>query len=250
MGSEPRRVSLKWKIGGAFTGAMFVLGLLTIAGVYAVASRALRAQLEQRMLSVTRNLSDAAAAHVLARDVLALYALARKYTLLEGVAYAVIEDGKGEILAHTLGSVPPELRPKVPGARLRQVERRELWFEDRPVTEIGVPVLEGQFGRARVGFWQDAIEKEIRRAVGPVVGIVASMPLAGALLAFLIAHWIVRPIAGLTEVADRVTRGDLEAAIGGDTVKARDEIGDLARSLERMRSSLRAAMLRLNREPV
>jgi HAMP domain-containing protein len=42
--------------------------------------------------------------------------------------------------------------------------------------------------------------------------------------------------------------GDLETAVGGECVTSRDEIGDLARSLERMRSSLKAAMLRLGRE--
>ena len=42
--------------------------------------------------------------------------------------------------------------------------------------------------------------------------------------------------------------GDLETSVSGKCVSSRDEIGDLARSLERMRSSLKAAMLRLGRE--
>jgi HAMP domain-containing protein len=42
--------------------------------------------------------------------------------------------------------------------------------------------------------------------------------------------------------------GDLETSVSGKCVSARDEIGDLARALERMRSSLKAAMLRLGRE--
>jgi HAMP domain-containing protein len=42
--------------------------------------------------------------------------------------------------------------------------------------------------------------------------------------------------------------GDLETAVSGECVKSRDEIGELARSLERMRSSLKAAMLRLGQE--
>jgi HAMP domain-containing protein len=63
-----------------------------------------------------------------------------------------------------------------------------------------------------------------------------------------LAHWIVRPLVSLTQIADKVTMGDLETSVGGECVAARDEIGDLARALERMRSSLRAAMLRLGRE--
>jgi HAMP domain-containing protein len=100
-----------------------------------------------------------------------------------------------------------------------------------------------------VGFWADAAHNEIQSALLRFVGIVALVPLVGALLSFLVAHWIVQPIVGLTEIADKVTRGDLDASVSGDCVEARDEIGDLARSLERMRSSLKAAMLRLNREP-
>jgi HAMP domain-containing protein len=99
-----------------------------------------------------------------------------------------------------------------------------------------------------VGFWADAVQTEIRRALLPILGIIAVVPLVGALLSFLLAHWIVRPLIGLTEIANKMTRGDLETSVGGACVTSRDEIGDLARSLECMRSSLRAAMLRLGRE--
>jgi HAMP domain-containing protein len=77
---------------------------------------------------------------------------------------------------------------------------------------------------------------------------VAIISLLGALLAVPLAHALVRPIIGLLEVADKVTMGDLETAVSGQCVRSRDEIGDLARSLERMRSSLKAAMMRLGRE--
>jgi HAMP domain-containing protein len=116
------------------------------------------------------------------------------------------------------------------------------------VHETAVPILEGQLGRVHVGFWADAVQTEIQRALLPIVGIIAVVPLVGALLSFLLAHWIVRPIVSLREIADKVTMGDLETSVGGECVSSPDEIGDLARSLERMRSSLRAAMLRLGRE--
>jgi HAMP domain-containing protein len=115
------------------------------------------------------------------------------------------------------------------------------------VYETVAPILEGQVGRAHVGFGADAVEKETLRVLMPLVGIIAVVPLVGALLSFFLAHWIVRPIVGLTRIADKVTMGDLETSVSGKCVKLRDEIGDLARSLERMRSSLKAAMMRLGR---
>lgn len=248
MNPESRRLGLKWKIGGIFTGVMLVLGAIVIAAVYRLTENTLRDQLDKRALAVAVNLSDAAAGHVAGRNLLALHALARKYTFLDGVAYAYVEDSKGEILAHTLGTFPETLRQEGIENAKRQISRREVSLGNRSVYETAVPVLEGQMGAVHVGFWADAVQTEIRRALLPIVGVVAVVPVVGALLSFLLAHWIVRPIIGLREIADKVTMGDLDTSVGGDCVSSSDEIGDLARALERMRSSLRAAMLRLGRE--
>jgi HAMP domain-containing protein len=248
MDQESRRVGLKWKIGGIYTGVMLILGIFVIAAVYRLTHETLQDQLDKRALAIATNLSDAAAGHVVARNHLALHALTRKYTLLDGVAYAYVEDGKGDIVAHTLGTFAGELRQGQPAGEKRQPQRRELLLAGKTVYETAVPVLEGQAGSVHVGFWADAVQKEIHRALLPIVGMVAMVPLIGALLSFILAHWIVRPIVGLTEIADKVTMGDLETSVGGKCVSSRDEIGDLARSLERMRSSLKAAMLRLGHE--
>ena len=248
MDQESRRIGLRWKIGGSFTAVMLILGGFTTAAVYHVTKNILRDQLEKRALFMATNLSDAAAGHIASSNPLALHALARKYTLFDGVAYAFIEDGKGEIVAHTLGSFPAQLRQGLPGAGQRQAYRREVSLQDKTIYETGVPVLEGQAGAVHIGIWADAVEKEIQSAVLSLIGIIAVVPVVGALLSFLLAHWIVRPIVGLTKIADKVTMGDLETSVMGNCVKSRDEIGDLARSLERMRSSLKAAMLRLGRE--
>jgi two-component system, cell cycle sensor histidine kinase and response regulator CckA len=248
MDHRSRRVGLKWKIGGIYTLVMFVLGVGVIAAVYALTGSTLRDELDRRSLAIARNFSDAAAAYVAGKNTLALHALAAKYTLLDGVAYAYVEDGQGAILAQTFGNFPEELRSPSTAAAMRQTQRRELRWAGRTVYETSVPVLEGQMGKVHVGFWADRVEEEIQRALIPIIAVVALIPFIGALLSFLLAHWIVRPIVGLTRIADKVTMGDLETSVGGDCVSARDEIGDLARALERMRSSLKAAMLRLGRE--
>ena len=248
MDRKSRRVGLKWKIGGIYTGVMLILAILVIAAIYQVTKNTLREQLDKHALAIATNLTDAAAAHIVGKNLLALHSLASKYTLHDGVAYTFIQDSRGEILAQTLGSFPAELRQGLPIAGQRQVHRRELSLNGRTVREIGVPVLEGQLGSVYMGFWDDAVETEIQSALLRIVGIVALIPVIGALLSFLVAHWIVRPIVDLTEIADKVTMGDLDASVSGECAKSHDEIGELARSLERMRASLKAAMLRLNRE--
>jgi HAMP domain-containing protein len=168
--------------------------------------------------------------------------------LFDDVAYAFIEDGRGEVIAHTLGNFPAELRRGPAGGGGRQVYRRQLTLQGQTVYETGVPVLEGRAGTVYVGIWAGAVENEIQSALLRLVGIIALVPIVGALLSFLLAYWIVRPIVGLTRIADKVTMGDLETSVMGNCVQSHDEIGDLARSLERMRSSLKAAMMRLGRE--
>lgn len=245
MNRQSRRVSLKWKIYGSFGGLILLLGIGVIAAIYQLTGRTLREQLDQRALAIATNLSDAAAGHIIGRNFLALHALATKYALLDGVAYAFIEDDRGEIVAQTLGSFPPELQEPTTASRHRQVHQRELSLRGKAVYETSVPVLEGQVGSVHVGFWGDAVGKEIRRALLPVIGLIAILVLFGALLSVLLARGIIRPILHLTKIADKMTMGDLETAVD---IESRDEIGDLARSLERMRSSLKAAMLRLSRQ--
>ena len=248
MARESHRVSLRWKIGGTYAAVMLILSGVVIAAMYQLINNMLRDQLEKRALAVATNLSDASAGYLAGKNVLGLHALLRKYSLFDGVAYAFIEDNKGEIVAHTLGTLPPQLTRGLPAVNQRETRRRELSFRDRTVYETSVPVLEGQVGTAHVGFWADAVEKEVKSALYRFLGIIAIVPFVGTLLSFVLAHWIVRPIVGLTEVADKVTKGDLDTSVSEKCVESRDEIGDLARSLERMRSSLKAAMLRLERE--
>jgi len=55
---------------------------------------------------------------------------------------------------------------------------------------------------------------------------------------------VVRPIRYLSEVADRISMGDLDTPI---QVKAKGEVGLLAESIERMQTSVKAAIERLQK---
>ena len=248
-GNESRsqkRIGLRWKVAGLFSGVMLILCALMVAAVYHLTQKTLREQFEKRALTIATNLSEASAGHIVGKNLLELNTLLQKYTFLDGLAYAFVQNSEGAIVAHTFGTFPPELRQGLPVGRQRVATRRELSLQEKPIYETSVPVLDGQVGTVHVGFWGDAMEKEIQSALLPLMGIIAIVPILGAVLSFLMAHWIVRPISRLTEVAERITKGDLQTS--GEYPKSRDEIGDLARSLERMRASLRAAMARLGHE--
>jgi methyl-accepting chemotaxis protein len=114
------------------------------------------------------------------------------------------------------------------------------------VYEISVPILEGQIGAARVGIWEDDVNAEIGEMLAPVLKLITLVVIAGILLAVFLVRRINRPIMRLISSAERISHGDLDVpSIGTDD---RSEFGELSRALERLRSSVRAAMIRLGAE--
>jgi HAMP domain-containing protein len=222
---------------------MTLLGLVIISVVYQLTSGALRDQFDQRTFAIATNLSDAAAANVVRKNVLELSGLVRKYALLQGVEYAFLEDSHGSVIVHTLGTFPAELKETVsPEARLH-TQRRAVRLEGKMIYEASVPILGGEVGTAHLGIREDFIEGEIRRAVLPIIEIIAVIFLGGILISSVLVGVMTRPIRRLGHMADNMSKGDLETPVIFGTA-SRDEIGDLARSLERLRSTLKAAMSR------
>ena len=63
------------------------------------------------------------------------------------------------------------------------------------------------------------------------------------LAAYLLSKGMSRPLIRLTEIAEQISRGEMNAKMVG--IRRRDEIGSLARAIERLAISVRIAMRRL-----
>ena len=235
------RGGLKWKIASAFSGVILLLGLLIIGIVYSYTTSALQKQVDLRAIAIATNLADAAAGFVSRKSALELDALVAKYGRLDGIAYAFVQSPKGEILASSLRPFPSELKdsdpPNTSSARAR--------LNGRAVVETRSAILDGQLGTARVGLWVETIDEETRSTLITIIALIAACMFFGIVLSILLASKTIRPILDLTAVADDISRGQLDTSV---TIRTNDEIGELGRSLERMRASLRAAMIRLNRQ--
>jgi sensor histidine kinase regulating citrate/malate metabolism len=187
-----QNISLEWKIMGSIGSMILVFGLFFVAIVNQLMVRALRTQIDQRALVIATNLSDAAAGHVIGRNILELHALVTKYARLEGSAYAFIEDQEGKILAHSLGTFSPELRKPLTLDERRQVERRVVRLQGKTVYETRTPILEGQIGAAHVGIWEEGVETEIYSALLPIIGLIIIVLFAGVILSVFLARGIIR----------------------------------------------------------
>jgi len=77
-----------------------------------------------------------------------------------------------------------------------------------------------------------------------VFGILAGTLLLIGIIVAMYAHRLTRKIRALTDVAERISVGEMGAEI---QVKSKDEIGDLAEAIRRMQESIRLSIERLRR---
>jgi len=170
--------------------------------------------------------------------------LIAKYGRLDSVAYAYIQDPKGEIVATSLQPFPAELKDPTAVER-RTANSRVTNIRGKSIYDTRVPLLEGQLGTVHVGLWADSVQADVRGTVWTIITLISGCLVLGLVLSLLLAAKAIRPILELKASADEISRGQLDTPV---TIQSTDEIGELARSLERMRASLKAAMIRLNRE--
>jgi two-component system cell cycle sensor histidine kinase/response regulator CckA len=239
-----KQASLKWKISSTFSVLLLVLGAFVIGIVHSLTGNALQRQVDLRATAIATNLSDAAAGHVAKRNRLELDALIAKYGRLDGVAYAFIQDPKGEIVASSVHPFPAELKELSTIRNQRVASSRDTLLRGKSVYETQVPLLDGQLGAVHVGLWAEAVQQDVRGTLLPIIGLIAVCLVIGIGLSLVLASKMTQPILELKAVADDISRGRLDTVV---SVQSQDEVGELARSLERMRASLKAAMTRLNK---
>lgn len=114
--------------------------------------------------------------------------------------------------------------------------RGATYAANRTATEISASGLAAaKAARADIGETTDYATTMITLVT--VVGL-----LMAALFVIVLSRTITRPLGSLADVANRMSLGELDVAIG---VEGNDEVGQLAESLRRMQASLRAAIERL-----
>ncbi|HTM07972.1 MAG TPA: HAMP domain-containing protein [Verrucomicrobiae bacterium] len=233
-----RPVSFKWRIAFAYSGLLIMLGLLLTWITDASMSRAVHAQIDRRLTLASGELADMAAVYMSIKPAADLRPLVERYARYDGVAYVFIEDDKGVVTVSGTKSLPAERSETRSPSELRQVTKITRKYYGRAVEETRAP-MPGRLGIVHIGVWRDAVEAEVRKTVRPVIGLIALVICAGIAAAILLAHSLTTPIRRLTTLAERLSTGDLETPVSAES---NDEIADLARSLERMRASLKTAI--------
>jgi len=166
-----------------------------------------------------------------------------KYAAIKAVAYVYVEDAKGAIIAHTPKDLPRHLNRDFPKSAERALNGVNVQYRGQEVFEIANRIGTGNSGFVHLGIWRDVIGVEARIELLPLAAWIFVLLLGITAMFIIIIAWRVnRPFLDLVEQADRISRGDFSVALG---LRRTDEIGDIARSIERMRASLHAVVRRL-----
>jgi methyl-accepting chemotaxis protein len=164
--------------------------------------------------------------------------------------FAFLIDNKGKVVAHqrkdfVVKQTNLSRHPLIAAYRKGKWTTKTLTFE-----ENGKPNL-GHVRGIKYG-WALALQQESREVYEPLkrvrnfaLSLLFVTFVLVTLIAFVAARTIVRPIMTLTDVAERMSLGDLNMQIN---VPSKDEIGLLAQAIKRMQTSLRLAMERLRKK--
>lgn len=158
--------------------------------------------------------------------------------------YAFLVDETGAVVAHPSARGSLKEHPAV--AALGSEARTRLTFTEKSGKKVIAIAQKTKHG------WTLVAQQDYAEAYAPIdeakrnaLVVLAVTVLLVGLVSYLLARRFSRPIRNLTVIADNISRGDLRAGI--TEVHRSDEIGGLARAIERLSASVKLAMERLAR---
>lgn len=169
-------------------------------------------------------------------------------TKIGETGYAILLDENNRLIAHGDGQISSELQDLSSHPVLRQRNRfdqKSLVFDDKGKKIVA-------FSKKTQQGWTLIVQQDYAEAYSAAnkaqknALLLLAVTLGSAVsIAYLLANRLSTPIRNLTRVADEISRGNLDATIR--EVERNDEIGALARAIERMGVSLQMAFTRLRK---
>jgi sensor histidine kinase regulating citrate/malate metabolism len=185
-------IDRQWKI------IIVALGLFSVGVVNQLMSHVLRGQMDDSATMMTLNFSDAAATYLASKDVLQLNTTIAKYARLSRVAYVLVQDRHGKVIAHSMGTLPAGLQEGLTFNEAREINRRKVTLEGKTIYETSSPILDGQLGRAHIGIWAAAVESEIYGALFFFVWPLAFSIVTGVTMMGFVGRSVIRRLRWAT----------------------------------------------------
>ncbi len=221
--------SIRLSLGLKFSVAVTLLIMLAMLGVASLIinyqEEALRQNIFESNLAMTKNLAHDATEPLLVFDPLRLDELVKTVREATACSYAMIMDRSGQVVAHTsrarLGSRAPDMENRAPAehtaagrAAIRDfVQGSELMKEFSHPISIGSEVL----GTAVIAYSVNGLNSVIENRLGKlkkyIYLITGIMLLAGIAGAFLVSSLLTRPLKRLKNRMLDVQSGNLDVEV-------------------------------------
>ncbi|MBI4787855.1 MAG: GAF domain-containing protein [Chloroflexi bacterium] len=244
------RPGVRIKMMGIVLALVLLLGFGITWEVRASMTTALTARLEERGVSIARDLAAHSTDLILINNTFALHQLLQDTIQNNSdLRYAFILDENNQVLVHAFDRGFPrglaEKNTLAPGERAHTVV---LASDEGRIHDVAVPIFEGRAGSARVGLTETSVYAAVDELTGTMLLTTLAVSLLGIGAAYLLTLILTRPILTLVQVTQAVARGDLsrQAPPWGE-----DEIGQLSTAFNRMTAELaqaQRAMLQRHRE--
>jgi adenylate cyclase len=233
-------VPLKVKLSALIT-ALVVLAV-ALVGFFLLREQqqSLTVEMTKRGLTMAENFATAAKTPLLTNDELTLGVLATDAMKDPDVAYVIVADHDGNVLAH---SDPRAVKTTVERPKGLEPLKDRLLIQTYKtpqgrIIDFAVPLVYSSVpvGALYLGFSEDAITRALASARNQALLITLLMVLAGLGGAVGLAALLSRPIFRLVQGTRAIAAGNLNIAL---PVASRDELGVLTDSFNRMARSLR-----------
>lgn len=226
-------------------GMLFGIAVCVI--VYIFLSRGLRKEGENHVNVMATGIREIVAPNLGAGRAEEAAAAIEEYAINNSVAYLYVEQPDGSMIAYWPFDLPRYLRRDFPASAKRALRGAESQYRGFEVYEVAKRLGDGDSGFIHLAIWRQAMITEAQRIVA-VIAATYFIVLCCVIAAFVsLARSLNRPVAELVAYAKRISEGCFAAPL---SVQVGDELGDIALALERLRSSLHAATVRLGEEPL
>lgn len=169
-------------------------------------------------------------------------------TRIGQTGFAILVDENNRLMAHGRGQISSKLQDFSSHPALNQ---RNRFDHNSFVFQDGAKKIVAFTGKTKQG-WTVIVQQDYEEAYAAANAakrngfiLLGVTFLAVLCIAFLLASRLSTPIRNLTAIADEISRGKLDAVIA--ETSRNDEIGALARAIERMGVSLKMAFDRLRK---
>jgi PAS domain S-box-containing protein len=203
-------------------GAVAIVLFLAVAFDLVAIDRIIMPKLEEEIIrrchTIARAVSIQAGGLVVTHNRPRLLSLLFEKRRLEpSVAYLIVTDPSGQVLADTfVAAPPPELLAIHPKPRPDGSDERLVTIGDAAYYETAHAIMEGIYpvGVVRVGMSKALVDDVISRLHLALVGVMAVMVVVAIWVASRLSRQLTRPVAELTRAAEEIGRGNLDVRLG------------------------------------